>query len=109
MDYLINPITIAVIVTILVFVYLYWQNERNSDPNTEKKSINYLVPLLAGALTWIVLSMFMGNNNDTTSTAIKIQNLEGGNISKSNLISNINRFKLNNSPPTDIFIDIVDF
>jgi archaellum component FlaF (FlaF/FlaG flagellin family) len=130
LSFLKNPIILAVIATIITYLYIYWQNDNKykKNPDAKKKDIDFMTPSIVGVLTWFIASSYFDNCNlEITPLAIK-QN--GGNMNMPtnanvNLNGNVltdksfglddnNSFHLitkNNIklPQTDVFIDIAKF
>lgn len=74
MDYIINffkhPIVLAIIVTILAFLYMYRENdkEHKKNPNVPMKSTGYGIPLCAGIITFIIATFYLKRSYPFSST-----------------------------------------
>jgi hypothetical protein len=98
-----NPIVLAIIATILAYLYLYWTNkdkEENKDKTWYQK-VSPTIPIVVGLATLFVAYNIFGFSKDTSKCevpqiepVIESVNQNGGSI------------KL---PETDVFIDIAKF
>ena len=134
MDFLKNPIIIAIIAGGLTYLYMWWQNKKSheANPTVPIEEIDYTPPVLVGLFALFIAYNFFGfsGENDTVGEVIEqTKNIEGGNVIKliegkpslntrfsdkladsfdSNTYHLIgkNMIKL---PQTDVFIDIAKF
>ena len=53
-----NPIVIGIFIFVGIYGYLYWSNKKKyeMDSSTEKKSVNIMIPGVAGILGWFIAS-----------------------------------------------------
>ncbi len=53
-----NPIVIGIVIFVGIYGYLYWSNKKKyeMDSSTEKKSVNIMIPGVAGILGWFIAS-----------------------------------------------------
>lgn len=102
-----NPIFWGILIAVLVYLYLYW-----TAMKTPNKSVNIIIPAVAGILVWFLTSMIFDYSSKTVITPqvneVKINNpIENQTAgSESYYIVGKNNIRL---PATDVFIDLAKF
>lgn len=124
-----NPLIIGLIIGILVYAYLYWQNKNKKK--SERGEINYKIPIIAGFMGFVGSYFYFKNSeqvdiilpeapvqapvNNPSSNVANIDNMnndvmyngsDGSNLSNSYHFIGRKNIKL---PNTDVFIDIAKF
>ena len=58
-----NPIILGILTGVLIYAFLYWQEERKykKDQNY-KKNVNFLIPGITAALVWFMAGSYFDNN-----------------------------------------------
>lgn len=130
LNFLKNPIIIAIVVGILTYLYLYWDNERKykNNPKIKKESVSFVIPAVVAVITWFITNNLFKKNkvNEITKPLNEIQS-GGIKLLETNPI--INKIKISERltdsfdsntfhligknaiklPQTDVFIDIAKF
>lgn len=127
-----NPIILGIIMTILTYFYLYWENKKKYEKNSKvpKEQVNIIIPIAVGVLTWFVIYSFFSNKTSGDIQPIQTIEAQTGGVIKliennpTNIKTKIserltdtfdsqtyhligkNAIKL---PQTDVFIDIAKF
>lgn len=136
LSFLKNPIILAIIATVITYLYMYWENQKKKDenPKVDIEPVSYITPAIVGLLTLFITYNFLSTSEpDASVTAVLEQskeiqpsvNLLGGGsgsgiINKSRISERLtdsfgsNTFHLIGKnairlPPTDVFIDIAKF
>ena len=63
-SFLKNPIVIAIIVSTLVYLYMYWDNENRykKNPKATRESVSLMTPAIVGLISWFVASNYFGSD-----------------------------------------------
>ena len=101
MEYIINflkhPIVLAIIVTVLTFLYLYRENDKEHKKNPEQKmkSVGYGLPIFIGFITFIVATFYFKPNLLFSNQSAPIEPIDSTNNLQ---IPIINQIPINNQP-----------
>lgn len=119
MQFLKNPIVLAILMAAITYAYLWWDNEKKvkDNPKVEKRPVSIVTPAAVGVLVWFIASSYF----DKTATDGSV-NVEG------EVADSMARYQINTSskapssksyylvgkdnvklPATDVFIDLVPF
>ncbi len=134
LNFLKNPIILAIIAASLTYVYMYWENQKKKEknPKAEIEPISYVTPGIVGLLTlFITYGFFCKSENDPSVTSVLEQSkgtqvggvklLNGNPLANKTKISegladsfDSNTYHLIGKnairlPQTDVFIDIAKF
>ena len=95
MEYIKNPILIALMASALTFAYMWWTNKKKKEANPKMKeeSINLLPVGVIGVIVWFISSTFF----DKSKRGTKLIEPAGGGMS--NIVL----------PTNDVFIDLARF
>lgn len=117
-----NPIVIGLLVGVIIYLYLYWEEDkrRKKNPESKKKPVNIVTPGVVAAIVWFVASSYLDykSNTSTSIGAVKntnqmVQSIDQDNIIKldANHGESLHRIEKNSIrlPPTDVFIDMIKF
>jgi hypothetical protein len=86
-----NPIVIGIIMALITFGYLYWDNKRKQkkNPNINKK-YDIITPLIVGAFTWFISANYFDNTIQPISNNVNVQTMiSDGHILKQDGINSI--------------------
>lgn len=117
-EFLRNPIVLGGAAFLAVYMYLYWQNEKeNKDKtNNNPKSVDLMIPFVAGLAIWFLAWMYMSNSTpvatvDPLPIKSSPQIKSGGIIEPSTLLDSAKPIPKSSIrlPQTDVFIDIAKF
>ena len=137
LNFLKNPIILAIIAGVLTYAYLWWDNKQKKEknPKAEVEEIDYIIPALVALLTLFITYNLFGFNTSglpgvTNSNVEQVieqskpnigdnKLLEGGNLQTrfsdklaDSFDSNTYHLLGKNTiklPQTDVFIDIAKF
>jgi len=58
-----NPLFIAIVIGIMTYLYLFWENEQTymKNPKATKQPVGLLTPLVVTLISWFIASYFLGN------------------------------------------------
>jgi len=101
-SFLKNPIIIAVIVSTLVYLYMYWENEKRykKNPKATKESVSLITPAVIGLISWFIASSYFGSDvpqlgaDDTNLMLNNGQNLQQQPLIIQHGDQTVNKFKL---------------
>ena len=113
LNFIKNPIFLAIIAGVLAYLYLYYENMQNKD---KTKTVDYKYPLIIAAITFAISYGIFGFNSSKAPELIPeiIESQKGGftdNVTDS-FGSNTYRLIGKNNiklPQTDVFIDLAHF
>jgi hypothetical protein len=136
LGFLKNPIILAIIATVITYLYMSWdiENRHKKNPKSEKEQVNLITPAIVGIFVWFLTSSYFSTPTilddkkeakevsyivgpqkvgESMNQGIKSK-IEGGNSenisssfgSKTYHLIGKNNIKL---PQTDVFIDIARF
>ena len=120
-----NPILIGIIMSLITYLYLRWEsNQKHKDnPEATKKSVNMMIPVAVGALSWFIFSTYLNqqgivsvvpmdqpaitNEQAVSATGGPLEQIAGKNNTVAYTKAPVRRdIKL---PASDVFIDLADF
>lgn len=127
-DFLKNPIVLGIVATVLTYIYFHWkaEQEHKKNPEAKRKRPNFLIPGIAGLITWFLASSYFDQQNPKlieqsagyqdphtavhpptpNSNANEVMDSAMSSASNSYHLIGKNKVRL---PPTDVFIDIAKF
>lgn len=91
-----DPVVISIICGVIVFLYLWYNLDDDSDKKNKKKShiekikeINLLIPIIASIIIWFITSCYFENSDDKSespdiSKNFKSQKFQNQNIQNQN-------------------------
>ncbi len=82
LSYLKNPIVLGILTAVLVYLYLYWEEEQKhkKHPKIEKKSVSFITPAVIGVIVWFISSSYFEkyDNSDQEKIETENQRQQGG-------------------------------
>ena len=81
LEFIKNPILLGIITSVLVYLYMYWNEEqkRKKNPQLPHKSVNIMIPGIIGAMVWFMSSSYFDGkiiNNDNNKVGMIPLNTE---------------------------------
>lgn len=95
MEYLKNPILIAIVASALTFAYMWYDNKKKKEQNPKMKdeSINLLPVGVVGVIVWFISSTMLDKNKKSVTKTIEAP------VRTNNIVL----------PNNDVFIDLAKF
>lgn len=94
-----NPIVIGILVAVLVYLFLWWQEKKRleKNPNSKRKKINFIIPIVLGGMSWFISSFYFNNSAvvkadsiiDNLSNVNNVNNIGGNIANKPNINNNL--------------------
>ncbi len=79
LGYLKNPIVLGILTAVLVYLYLYWEEEQKhkKNPKIEKKSVSFITPAVIGVIVWFISSSYFEKYDNGDQEKIETEGQRG--------------------------------
>ena len=115
LNFLKNPIILAILMAIVTYAYMYWENmkKKEKNPKADIEPVEYTTPAIVGLLTLVgAYVMFGSSNSAPEKIEIECQPNEVTDKIVESFDSNTFHLVGKNAirlPQSDVFIDIARF